>query len=82
MPKGPKGEKRPADVIGAAITVAKIAKGEIEDSPSACATLESLPLRRQAGEKKHDPCEAGRLVLLRGVRQLQQTHHVSGSAVS
>ncbi len=31
MPKGPKGEKRPADVIGAAITVAKIATGEIED---------------------------------------------------
>lgn len=32
MPKGPKGEKRPADVIGAAITVAKIATGEIEES--------------------------------------------------
>ena len=31
MPKGPKGEKRPADVIGAAIMVAKIATGEIED---------------------------------------------------
>lgn len=31
MPKGPKGEKRPADVIGAAIKVAKIATGEIED---------------------------------------------------
>ncbi len=31
MPKGPKGEKRPADVIGAAVTVAKIATGEIED---------------------------------------------------
>ncbi len=31
MPKGPKGEKRPADVIGAAITVAKIATGEIEE---------------------------------------------------
>ena len=31
MPKGPKGEKRPADVIGAAITVAKIATGEVED---------------------------------------------------
>lgn len=28
MPKGPKGEKRPADVIGAAIVVAKIATGE------------------------------------------------------
>jgi hypothetical protein len=34
MPKGPKGERRPADVIGAAITVAKIATGEIEDNPS------------------------------------------------
>jgi len=31
MPKGPKGEKRPADVIGNAIKVAKIATGEIED---------------------------------------------------
>ena len=31
MPKGPKGEKRPADVIGAAIMVAKIATGEIEE---------------------------------------------------
>ena len=31
MPKGPKGEKRPADVIGAAIKVAKIATGEIEE---------------------------------------------------
>ena len=32
MPKGPKGEKRPGDVIGAAVMVAKIATGEIEDS--------------------------------------------------
>ena len=31
MPKGPKGEKRPADVIGTAIKVARIATGEIED---------------------------------------------------
>jgi hypothetical protein len=30
MPRGPKGEKRPADVIGAAIVIAKIATGEIE----------------------------------------------------
>lgn len=28
MPKGPRGEKRPGDVIGAAIRVAKIATGE------------------------------------------------------
>jgi len=31
MPKGPKGENRPADVVGAAIKVAKIATGEIEE---------------------------------------------------
>ena len=28
MPKGPQGEKRPADVIGGAIRVARIATGE------------------------------------------------------
>jgi hypothetical protein len=28
MPKGPKGEKRPADVIGAAVKVMRIATGE------------------------------------------------------
>ncbi len=32
MPKGPEGQKRPADVIGTAIKVAKIATGEIEDT--------------------------------------------------
>ena len=31
MPKGPKGEKRPADVIGTAVKVARIATGEVED---------------------------------------------------
>jgi Spy/CpxP family protein refolding chaperone len=32
MPKGPRGEKRPGDVIGAAIMVAKIATGEEPDN--------------------------------------------------
>ena len=32
MPKGPKGEKRPADVIGNAVHVMRIATGEIEDT--------------------------------------------------
>lgn len=31
MPKGPKGEKRPADVIGAAVHVMRVATGEISD---------------------------------------------------
>lgn len=35
MPKGPKGEKRPADVIGNAVLIARIATGEVEDKPSA-----------------------------------------------
>ncbi|MGO8855516.1 MAG: hypothetical protein ACLQO1_07370 [Steroidobacteraceae bacterium] len=32
MPKGPKGQHRPADVIGAAVMVAKIATGELKES--------------------------------------------------
>jgi len=44
MPRGPKGEKRPADTIGAAIMVAKIATGEVEEeSPK--------PAKKRAGEK-------------------------------
>ncbi len=31
MPKGPKGEKRPADAIGLAVMIGKIATGEIVD---------------------------------------------------
>ena len=31
MPKGPQGQRRPADVIGAAIKVAKIATGELTE---------------------------------------------------
>lgn len=31
MPKGPKGQKRPADVVGNAVKIARIATGEIGD---------------------------------------------------
>ena len=31
MPRGPNGEKRPGDVVGCAVTVAKIATGEMEE---------------------------------------------------
>ena len=34
MPRGPKGEKRPADAIGNAVMIAKIATGEIEETES------------------------------------------------
>jgi hypothetical protein len=32
MPRGPKGEKRPADVIGAAVMIGRIATGEIDET--------------------------------------------------
>ncbi len=35
MPKGPRGEKRPADVVGNAILIGRIATGEVEDTKAA-----------------------------------------------
>lgn len=46
MPKGPQGQKRPGDVIGAAIMVAKIATGEIADDAD-----ESKAHHREGGKK-------------------------------
>ena len=45
MPKGPQGQKRPADTIGAAVRVAKIATGEITEE------LEDEPQGRKGGLK-------------------------------
>ena len=51
MPKGPNGEKRPADAIGLAVMIGKIATGEIEDTrdaSSAAAQLGSLGGKKRA----------------------------------
>ena len=32
MPKGPRGERRPADVIGNAVHIMRIATGEVQDT--------------------------------------------------
>lgn len=51
MPKGPRGEKRPADAIGLAVMIGKIATGEIEDSTdakTAAAQLGSLGGKKRA----------------------------------
>lgn len=46
MPKGPNGEIRPSDAIGCAVTVAKIATGEVkETSQVSQATSEDNRLR-------------------------------------
>jgi len=44
MPKGPRGEKRPADVIGTAVKVMKIATGEIAED------IEPEPMKSAAAE--------------------------------
>jgi hypothetical protein len=33
MPRGPQGQKRPADIIGCAVVVAEIATGELQEEP-------------------------------------------------
>lgn len=43
MPKGPQGQRRPADVIGNAVHIAQIATGEIEET-----TLKQ-PAKRKSG---------------------------------
>lgn len=53
MPKGPQGQKRPADTVKSAIRVARIATGEEqEDTPTG---------NRAAGGKKGGPARAAKL---------------------
>jgi hypothetical protein len=47
MPRGPRGERRPADVIGGAIKVARIATGEIVDDAERMA-----PKRAKGGKAR------------------------------
>ena len=56
MPKGPRGEKRPGDVIGAAIMVARIATGEVEDTQA-----DPSKARHSAGGKKGGAARAAAL---------------------
>ena len=56
MPKGPNGEKRPGDVIGAAIMVAKIATGEVEDN-----AMPADKAHHSAGGKKGGAARAAKL---------------------
>ncbi len=54
MTKGPTGQKRPADVIGCAIMVAKIATGDLPPDPI-------TPPKGQAGGKKGGKARAEKL---------------------
>lgn len=52
MPRGPKGEKRPGDVIGAAIKVAKIATGEVEEEADDNKDPAAKALGRRGGKAR------------------------------
>ena len=54
MPRGPKGERRPADAIGNAIMIGRIATGEIEDL-----TTNGRPECRRRGAGAHGRQGAG-----------------------
>jgi len=68
MPKGPNGEKRPADSIGMSVMVAKIATGEEEDSSyvsknrrkSGVAGAKARNARLSAEDRKHIAVEAAK----------------------
>jgi hypothetical protein len=49
MPKGPKRQKRPADVIGNAVHVMKIAPGEIEEKSENGKSKAAVELGRKGG---------------------------------
>lgn len=57
MPKGPRGEKRPADMVGAAIKVARISTGEEDEdaAPVASAAAQLGKLGGAARAKKLTP---------------------------
>jgi len=51
VPKGPRGEKRPADAIGRAVMIAKIATGEIEEEREELASA-AAQLGRKGGRAR------------------------------
>ena len=51
MPKGPNGQKRPVDVTGTAVMVARIATGEEEDTREEIASA-AATLGRQGGKAR------------------------------
>jgi hypothetical protein len=51
MPKGPRGEKRPADAIGLAVMIGKIATGEIEDERAELSSA-AAQLGSKGGKKR------------------------------
>jgi hypothetical protein len=64
MPRGPKGERRPADVIGNAVHVMRVLTGEIEDTiptpESEGKDPAAVALGRKGGKARADSMSARR----------------------
>lgn len=61
MPKGPRGEKRPADVIGAAVKVMRIATGEEpDDREDAASSTPAQQLGKLGGKARAKALSAKR----------------------
>ena len=59
MPTGPKGQKRPADVVGNAVRVMQIATGEIEDvAPDDGKNKAAQELGRKGGKARAEKLTA------------------------
>jgi hypothetical protein len=59
MPKGPRGEKRPADAISRAVMIGKIATGEIEDEREELSSA-AAQLGSKGGKKRAESMTAER----------------------
>ena len=57
MPKGPQGQKRPADAVGLAVLVGRIATGEAEDIKATAAK----PARQSQSSKKGGAARSAKL---------------------
>jgi hypothetical protein len=61
MPRGPKGEKRPADVIGNAVHVMRIATREVEETTTADGkNAAAVALGRMGGKARAENMSAKR----------------------
>jgi hypothetical protein len=82
MPRGPKGEKRPADVIGNAVHVMRIATGEIEEYSRKRQGARGR-LEGREGPREETYCQAprgnrtqGRISALGRAKQVARVNHL------
>lgn len=59
MPKGPQGQKRPADAIGRAVMIGRIATGEIEDERESLSSA-AAEMGRKGGKARAESMTAER----------------------